>query len=303
MNILELQSLAQHSMALYDNKLMLFADIHRMKDAPALENSIIDALVLALVTEGQINLETEEGELQLKRGDLFASSPNYIIRRSMASMDFEALAIALSSDYGIELADMAGLDWTLRSMMQQHEVIHLDELQIDSFKHIFDFLNFKIQSPDTSNKGRCMDHLLLSIIYQLFDMRTPQELPRQSYSPQENLMQRFTKLLKDSNPLTPSTGTIDGKRNTGYLSVNEYADLLCVTPKYFSTTCKRLTGMTAGQIITDEIITTAKLLLRDNTKSIKQIAEMLGFANQSHFGTYFNRKAGMSPQAYRNGDL
>nr|MCR4958426.1 helix-turn-helix domain-containing protein [Prevotella sp.] len=49
-------------------------------------------------------------------------------------------------------------------------------------------------------------------------------------------------------------------------------------------------------------MTTAKLLLRDNTKSIKQIAEMLGFANQSHFGTYFNRKAGMSPQMFRNGD-
>lgn len=302
MNILELQTLAQHSIALYDNKLMLLSDIHKLKDVFASEDNIIDALVLALVTEGQINLVAEEGELQLKRGDLFASSPNYIIKRSMASMDFEALAIALSSDYCIELADMAGLDWTFRSMMQQHEVIHLDELQIDSFNHIFDFLNFKIQSPDTSNKGRCMDHLLLSLIYQLLDMRTPQELPRQSYSPQENLMQRFTKLLKDSNPLTPSAGTIEGKRSSGYLSVNEYADLLCVTPKYFSMTCKRLTGLTAGQIIDEEIMTTAKLLLRDNTKSIKQIAEMLGFANQSHFGTYFNRKAGMSPQQFRNGE-
>lgn len=40
--------------------------------------------------------------------------------------------------------------------------------------------------------------------------------------------------------------------------------------------------------------------LIDNSKSIKQIAEMLGFANQSHFGTFFNRKAGMSPQQFRN---
>jgi AraC-like DNA-binding protein len=302
MNILELKSLAQHGMALYDNKLMLFADIHKLKDVFALENSIIDALVLALVTDGQINLVTEDEELHLKRGDFFACSPNYIIKRSMASMDFEALAIALSSDYCIELADMAGLDWTFRSMMQQHEVIRLDDLQIDSFRHIFSFLHFKIQSPDTPNKGRCMNHLLLSLIYQLFDMRTPQVLPRQSYSPQENLIQRFTKLLKDSNPLTPSAGAIDGKRSAGYLSVNEYANMLCVTPKYFSSTCKRLTGMTAGQIIDEEIMTTAKLLLRDNTKSIKQIAEMLGFANQSHFGTYFNRKAGMSPQMFRNGD-
>ena len=217
----------------------------------------------------------------------------------MASMDFEALAIALSSDYCIELADMAGLDWTFRSMMQQHEIIHLEDLQIESFRHMFDFLNFKIQSPDTSNKGKCINHLLLSLIYQLFDMRTLKEIPQQNYTPQENLIQRFTKLLKESNPLNARA---DGKNTAGYLSVNEYADLLCVTPKYFSMTCKRLTGMTAGQIIDEEIMTTARLLLRDNTKSIKQIAEMLGFANQSHFGTYFNRKAGMSPQQFRNGE-
>lgn len=299
MNILELQSLAQHSIALYDNKLMLLSDIHKLKDAFASEDNIIDALVLALVTEGQINLVTEDEELHLKRGDFFACTPNYIIKRSMASMDFEALAIALSGEYCIELADMAGLDWTFRSMMQLHEVIHLNDLQIDSFKHMFDFLGFKIQSPDTSNKGKCLNHLLLSLIYQLFDMRIPKEIPQQSYSPQENLLQRFTKLLKDSNPLSPSASSTDRK---GFLSVNEYANLLCVTPKYFSSTCKRLTGMTAGQIIDEEIMTTAKLLLRDNTKSIKQIAEMLGFANQSHFGTYFNRKAGMSPQMFRNGD-
>lgn len=300
MNILELQSLAQHSIVLYDNKLMLLSDIHKLKDVFALENNIIDALALALVTEGQINLVTEDEELHLERGDFFACTPNYIIKRSMASMDFEALAVALSSDYCIELADMAGLDWTFRSMMQQHEVIHLNDQEIESFSHIFDFLHLKIQSPDTPNKDRCMDHLLLSLIYQLFDMRTPLDMPRQSYTPQENLIQRFTKLLKESNPLNTRAGD---KNNAGYLSVNEYANLLCVTPKYFSSSCKRLMGMTAGQIIDDQIMTTAKVLLRDNTKSIKQIAKMLGFANQSHFGTYFNRKAGMSPQMFRNGEM
>lgn len=300
MNILKLQSLAEHSIAFYeDNKLVLFSDIHKVKNAFAAENNVIDALVIALVTNGQINMVAECESWHLERGDFFACSPNFIIRKSMASMDFEALAICISSDYCLELADMAGLDWTFRYMMQQHEIIHLNDTQIMAFEHLFDFLHAKILSPDTFNKGRCIDHLLLSLIYQLFDLRTPLDVARQSYSPRENLMQRFTKLLKDSNPLSPSASSTDRK---GFLSVNEYANLLCVTPKYFSATCKQLIGMTAGQIIDEEIMTTAKLLLRDNTKSIKQIAEMLGFANQSHFGTYFNRKAGMSPQMFRNGD-
>lgn len=303
MNILKLQSLAEHSIAFYeDNKLVLFSDIHKVKNVFAAENNVIDALGIVLVTNGQINMVAEDESWHLERGDFFACSPNFIIRKSMASMDFEALAICISSDYCLELADMAGLDWTFRYMMQQHEIIHLNDTQIMAFEHFFDFLHAKILSPDTSNKGRCIDHLLLSLIYQLFDLRTPLDVARQSYSPRENLMQRFSKLLKESNPLNYLGDTSDFSTCTGYLSVNEYADLLCVTPKYFSTTCKQLTGKTAGQIIDEEIVTSAKHLLHDNTKSIKQIAEMLGFVNQSHFGTYFNRKTGMSPLQYRNGN-
>lgn len=298
MNILRLNTLAKHSVALYDNRLVLLSDIHKLKEVFDAENSIIDALVLALVINGQIHLITDDEECHLERGDFFACSPNYIIKKSMASMDFEALAIGISSDYCVDLADMAGLDWTFQNMMQQHEVIHLDNTQVDLFQHIFDFLNFKIQSPETSNKGRCIDHLLLSLIYQLFDMRTPIVLGRQNYSPQEYMIQRFSKLLKESSPLNDSAGSKGGRK--GYLTVNEYADMLHVTPKYFSSTCKRLTGKTAGQIIDEETITTAKILLHDNAKSIKQIAEMLGFTNQSHFGTYFHRKTGVSPQVYRN---
>ena len=42
-----------------------------------------------------------------------------------------------------------------------------------------------------------------------------------------------------------------------------------------------------------------KLLLRDNSLGIKQIAARLNFANPSHFGTYFHRYVGMSPQQFR----
>lgn len=42
-----------------------------------------------------------------------------------------------------------------------------------------------------------------------------------------------------------------------------------------------------------------KLLLRDNSLGIKQIAARLNFANQSHFGTYFHRYVGLSPQQFR----
>lgn len=300
MDIQKLQSLPEDGVYFYDNKLLFLSYIHKLKDVFKLENQVVNCLVISLVTNGQVNLVTEDEEYHIKRGDFFACKPYYIIKKSMSSLDFEALTICLSTDYCIELANMAHLTWTFRNMVQQREIIHLDEEQISQFASFFDFIRLKIQSPETSNKSKCIDHLLLSLIYQVYDTRVPQKIEMQNYSPQENLMQRFARMLKDSNPLNDSADTAEGNTCKGYLSVIEYAEKLCVTPKYFSTTCKRFTGMTAGQIIDKEIMATAKILLHDNTKSIKQIAEMLGFANQSHFGTYFNRKTGMSPLQFRN---
>ncbi|MGM9706544.1 MAG: helix-turn-helix domain-containing protein [Prevotella sp.] len=74
--------------------------------------------------------------------------------------------------------------------------------------------------------------------------------------------------------------------NQPFCNVNGYAERLHITPKYLSSVCKHATGKTASQLINEEIIRMAKLLLHDNKYSIKQIADLLGFANQSHFGVF-----------------
>jgi AraC-like DNA-binding protein len=84
-----------------------------------------------------------------------------------------------------------------------------------------------------------------------------------------------------------------------FTNVNGYAELLHITPKYFSSICKKLSGKTANEIIKEETIKQAKILLHDNSLSIKQVADQLSFTNQSHFGTYFHRYTGMSPQQFR----
>lgn len=295
MHILNPQLLARHSDALYGNsKLALYTDIHKLKDRVNEDlDCLVEVPVFTLVTKGRINITMDSEECHLERGDFFSCHPNNIIRRSMASMDFESLTMCMSVDYCLELFDLAGLSWTYRAMVQSHEVFHLDDAQIEAFRNMFHFLMFEIQAPDSPNKGRCIEYALLSLLFQLFDMREKavSSLPLQTYTAQENILQRFIKLLKDSNPIT--------NPGAGYLSVKEYAEKLCVTSKYFSTTCKKQTGKTAGQIIDEEIMNSAKLLLHDNTKSIKQVSDLLGFANQSHFGSYFSRKMGISPQRFR----
>lgn len=59
------------------------------------------------------------------------------------------------------------------------------------------------------------------------------------------------------------------------------------------------TGMTLGDAVRQRRVYTAKMMLRSPDPPIAQIASMLGFSSQSHFGRVFREIAGMTPARYR----
>lgn len=61
--------------------------------------------------------------------------------------------------------------------------------------------------------------------------------------------------------------------------------------------CERLT---ATSWINDHTIEIVKHHLRHSDKSVKEIADAMGFPNLSFFGKYVKRHTGLSPVAYRN---
>lgn len=81
--------------------------------------------------------------------------------------------------------------------------------------------------------------------------------------------------------------------------IDWYASELCLSSKYLSNLVKQTMGNTAGACIGEAIIRQAKSLLLSTTLPIQDIADRLGFCNQSHFGTFFHREVGMSPRTFR----
>jgi AraC-like DNA-binding protein len=81
--------------------------------------------------------------------------------------------------------------------------------------------------------------------------------------------------------------------------VSYYADKLCLTPKYLSIVCQRVSGKAPMQWITESTMEDCYLMLRDTNKTVKEISDSLGFPNSSFFGQFFRRQAGMTPLDYR----
>lgn len=74
-----------------------------------------------------------------------------------------------------------------------------------------------------------------------------------------------------------------------------YADRLCISTKYLTGICRSITnGASAKQIIDQHVILEIKVLLQSTELSMQEIADRLGFPDQSYLGRYFKRYEGMS---------
>jgi len=273
-----------------DNTIALVSDIKKVRDIKP-DTFLLDTYLAVIVRKGNGTLCVGDEKINIESGDVFVCKPSNILEKSMLSMDLEIRGIIVSK----EMVEMLmkeihlNLNWAVHAMTTNHDVVHIDEAEMNRLCMYYDLLNDKLNSPDSNHKSISLKALLVAFVNEFIEVLEKSDhimLQPSTHSSAEHIFERFIQLLED--PHQP------------FVSVNKYATLLNITPKYFSSVCKKLSGKTANEIIKEEIIKQAKLLLRDNSLSIKQVADRLNFSNQSHFGTYFHRYTGLSPQQFRS---
>lgn len=80
-----------------------------------------------------------------------------------------------------------------------------------------------------------------------------------------------------------------------------YAAQLAMTPDRLNDHVKRATGVTAGHMIRQRVLTEAKRQLVFTNLPINEVAYALSFSDPSHFARFFRKATGMTPQAFREG--
>jgi AraC family transcriptional regulator len=82
------------------------------------------------------------------------------------------------------------------------------------------------------------------------------------------------------------------------LSLNQLASSVQMSPHYFSRLFKKTTGFTPHQYVINCRIEKAKDLLKKGKLSIAEIAQEVGFVDQSHLHRCFKRKVGITPKQF-----
>ena len=85
-------------------------------------------------------------------------------------------------------------------------------------------------------------------------------------------------------------------------SVAEYASMLAVSPNHLNKCVKAANGKSAQELLSEMIILESKVLLKQSTLTVNEIAWKTGKEDASDFIRFFKSKTGLTPTEYRKMD-
>jgi AraC-like DNA-binding protein len=266
-----------------DDDLLLSDQINKapMPSEPRKMNFIL----IGLCTKGQISYRMDTEELVVHAGEMLVASERHVIDGYQPSADMEGLCIMMSVDFFHEIIKSVHDVSSLFVFARMQPVMKLEADEIATFTEYFQFIKQKISDNHNHFRKDLIRTLMLAMFYDVGNVIYRVKNFDESLLRSEKVFTQFLKMVEENC-----------KRER---RVSWYAQQLNITPKYLSTAVKRISGRTAVEWIESYVTMELRVLLKNSTKSIKEITEELNFPNQSFLGKYFKEHVGMTPSAYR----
>lgn len=247
-----------------------------------------DFFIISLLVKGSGKARINLKEFNLQKNDLMIIPPDVTKDNIEISPDAVLKVIAYTSEFLIPLP-LPDNFWESSGYFSAKKipVWSLDNKEVKAITTISDQLERWNNNQDDHPYKR----EILNYTFMIFLLELAAIAPR--YSVESN--QRFSR----KELLTINFYTLAKKHFRTDRSLQFYANLLFITPKYLTETVKEMSGQTAGGVIDSFTAQEARILLKTTSKTISEISEELNFSDQSSFGKFFKRLSGLSPSDYR----
>ena len=261
----------------------------RIADAPIpREPTSMSFILMALCKHGKAQYSIDTREQTVKPGDLLFISERHIVDNYMASPDFECLCIMVSTEFYHGFIQNVKNVSSLLLFSMNNPVVSLTPREIQVYSNYYQTIREKMSDRGHHYRTNLVKALLLAMFYDMSNViwRVEQQGAK-SQTRADVIFANFIRLLEQH---------FRQERRVSW-----YAEQLCITPKYLSEIVKQVSKRTPNEWIDNYVILEIRVLLKNSTKSIKEIAEELQFPNQSFLGKYFKEHIGVSPSQYRKG--
>ena len=249
----------------------------------------LGAMAIIICSKGQIKVNCNFREFVVEENMVFIAQPHSTLNVRV-SEDCEGYVIATEAasitDYTIdpkyipELLDKA----------YESPLIGLESAECTKICKAIDMLcGYITNNSESPFKSAIINAGMTTFAYifaEILYTHMPQiEYELRSMKREKEHFNRFIKILSEN---------YTKNREVGF-----YADCLSLTPRYLTTTIRKVSGHTVSDWISRFVIKDAKYLLKHSDMTVQQVAYELNFPNQSFFGKYFKKHTGMSPGTFR----
>lgn len=243
-------------------------------------------ILMALCRRGTAQYTIDTRQQRVSPGDLLFVSARHIVDNYMASPDFECLSIMVSeSFYHGFVQDVKNVSSLLLFSMS-NPVVALTPREQQVYTTYFMAIREKMADTDHHYRIQLVKSLLLSMFYDMSNVIW-------------RVQQSGTKPLGRADAIFAGFIQLLEQNFRTERRVSWYARQLNITPKYMSEVVKQISQRTSNEWIDSYVILEIRVLLKNTTKSIKEITEELHFPNQSFLGKYFKERMGVNPSEYR----
>ena len=269
----------------WENNEILVAEIGNYADENIPTYFRTSHYAILFITQGSLSGRVNMVDFEMKAPAAVYIFNDHVLHYNSSSPDLKVRLLSFSPMIAEELS--LSLPYDNLQYAYARPAAQLDETSMQAIMHYLDLMEILMQkeSPERRTTIIKLIQSLSSFFYEFHANSLSSQKP---LSRTEELAGQFLSLVD--------------MHYHEHHNIKWYADALHLTPVYVSNVVKQVTGRTAGDNITDCLVRKAKSLLLTSTLSIQQISDRLGFQNQSHFGTFFRRAVGTSPQKFRRND-
>ena len=247
--------------------------------------------IIIICTEGVAQFEYDEQTIKLCKNDLFLFMAHSVVEKFMSSPDFNCREVWFSRSemWNINMFTQSNLGDLLP--LKLNPKVNLSETDVALFDTYFQQLSYHMRNSSLTLYTDITHSIVSTFLLEVLSvLRRGYEQPaaKKQYNNGlhgKKLADRFVQLAEQS----------DGRIRR----VDEFAEMLNVTPKYLSKLLMESMNRRPSEMINFFTLKAIENRLRFTDMTMQQIADDLRFPNASFFGKYFKAHSGMTPMEYR----
>lgn len=267
-----------------DGDISLMTDINDLSELNGIKS---DSYLFLASRKGRLQIDINGNTHTIKEGERLTVLPQNFTDNILVSVDADIVMLRLSvrivSDLMREHIDKWNRMIYICKAYRMSAVKNLEE----QMQFYYRLILSKTMNPDQKYHKEIIRTIIKAILLEMLsNMETDQ---CQSAEGENKTQFQFTRFLQ-----------ILSSEDVKHRPIDFYADRLCISSKYLSVICSKVSGKSARQWIDEYTVEDIRYHLFNTDYSIKEIAYRLGFENLSFFGKYVKRHFGKSPSELRS---